>query len=158
VFTYVNFYCPITGLPIESEEVTEELTRMFNDERIAFSYKGAAEEWDELSDEEKKAKLEKARYEKVVRRDDDDKAKAEERVFIELVNDRCPINPETKINLDKLNEKLVREFDGQFVAFSNEDAVKAWEELLDADKKAKLDEVRIKVEEDKSTEEKATGK
>ncbi len=53
----VNTTCPIMGEPIDSDAVPAELTRTWQDKTIGFCCAGRPEKWDELSDEQKQAKL-----------------------------------------------------------------------------------------------------
>ena len=54
---YVNEYCPIMGGPIDPETVTPELSRQYDGKLIAFCCPGCPEQWDKLTDAEKKVKL-----------------------------------------------------------------------------------------------------
>lgn len=57
--TVVNKVCPIMGSDVKPEELTPELTRDFNGKKVGFCCPPCLEEWDEMSDAEKTAKLEK---------------------------------------------------------------------------------------------------
>ena len=54
---FVNARCPIMGTPIDPAKVPAELTRTYKGQQVAFCCAGCPTEWDELSDEEKDAKL-----------------------------------------------------------------------------------------------------
>ncbi len=57
--TVVNKVCPIMGSEVKPEELTPELTRDFNGKKVGFCCPPCLEEWDEMTDAEKTAKLEK---------------------------------------------------------------------------------------------------
>ncbi len=57
VVTYANVKCPIMGSVIKPEKVTDDLVRDFKGEKVALCCAGCPDKWDELSDEEKIAKL-----------------------------------------------------------------------------------------------------
>lgn len=54
----VNSTCPITGGEIDSNNVPEELTRVFHDQTVGFCCSGCPENWDKLSESQKEQKLE----------------------------------------------------------------------------------------------------
>jgi hypothetical protein len=58
-----------------------------------------------------------------------------------FVNDRCPIMG-SPINPDRVSDDLVRDFKGQKVAFCCRGCPASWDKLSDAEKEAKLDNVR----------------
>lgn len=53
----VNSNCPIMGSKIDPEEVPDNLTREFDGKKIGFCCGSCPAQWDELSEEEKRAKL-----------------------------------------------------------------------------------------------------
>lgn len=57
--TVVNKVCPIMGSEVKADELTPELTRDFNGKKVGFCCPPCLEEWDEMTDAEKTAKLEK---------------------------------------------------------------------------------------------------
>lgn len=54
----INSNCPIMGSKIDPDNVPEKLTREFEGEKIGFCCAGCPKQWDNLSDQEKRAKLE----------------------------------------------------------------------------------------------------
>jgi len=54
---YVNKRCPIMGGEINPANVTDNLMREFNGQKVAFCCSGCPEVWDKLNDAEKMAKL-----------------------------------------------------------------------------------------------------
>ncbi len=54
---FVNARCPIMGNPINPENVTDDLTREFRGQKVAFCCAACPSQWDELSGEEKAEKL-----------------------------------------------------------------------------------------------------
>ena len=57
VVAYANTKCPIMGNIIDPEKVTADLQTEFKGEKVAFCCAACPAQWDELSDEEKAAKL-----------------------------------------------------------------------------------------------------
>lgn len=53
----VNTKCPITGMAIDPATVTADLVKDFKGEKVAFCSAACLPKWDELSDEDKAAKL-----------------------------------------------------------------------------------------------------
>ena len=58
---FVNNKCPIMGTTINPADVTEDLTREYKGQKVAFCCKMCPAEWDKLSDAEKDAKLAKVK-------------------------------------------------------------------------------------------------
>lgn len=56
----VNNHCPVMGSEIDSKNVPVDLTRDFMGQKVGFCCSGCPGEWDKLSDNEKKEKLEAA--------------------------------------------------------------------------------------------------
>lgn len=54
---FANATCPMMPNKIDPDKVTPELTRQFQGKKVAFCCGGCPGKWDELSDEEKAAKL-----------------------------------------------------------------------------------------------------
>ena len=54
---YVNTRCPIMGGVINPARVTDDLTREYKGQKVAFCCGGCPAEWDKLSPAEKDAKL-----------------------------------------------------------------------------------------------------
>jgi hypothetical protein len=52
-----NSVCPIMGGKIDADKVSPELTRTFEGKTVAFCCGGCPAKWDQLSDEQKRAKL-----------------------------------------------------------------------------------------------------
>lgn len=52
-----NLRCPVMGSPIQPDNVDENLTREYNGRRVAFCCPGCPAQWDNLTDNQKQAKL-----------------------------------------------------------------------------------------------------
>ena len=57
---FLNRRCPIKGTALDLERVPEDLTRSYRGRKIAFCCPGCPEQWDNLTDAEKQAKLSEA--------------------------------------------------------------------------------------------------
>lgn len=57
---YANTHCPIMGGKIDPAKVTPKLTREWQGKKVAFCCSPCIDKWEKMSDEEKKAALEKA--------------------------------------------------------------------------------------------------
>jgi hypothetical protein len=55
--TFVNTKCPIMGGAIDPAKVTESLTRVYKDQKVAFCCGMCPGQWDKLTDAQKDAKL-----------------------------------------------------------------------------------------------------
>jgi hypothetical protein len=55
-----NKTCPMTGKPLDPDNVPESLTRRFKDKKVGFCCPACPPAWDKLSDEQKQEKLDKA--------------------------------------------------------------------------------------------------
>lgn len=53
----VNDTCPIAGAEINQDKVPQELTRVFQEQKVGFCCSGCPEEWDKLNSAEKAEKL-----------------------------------------------------------------------------------------------------
>ena len=58
---FVNNRCPLMNSPIIVSKVTENLTRVYKGQKVAFCCAGCPSKWDKLTDTEKEAKLAKVR-------------------------------------------------------------------------------------------------
>lgn len=58
---FVNDKCPIMGTAIDPANVTEDLTREYKGQKVAFCCNMCPSQWDKLSDAEKEAKLAKVK-------------------------------------------------------------------------------------------------
>jgi hypothetical protein len=54
---FANTRCPIMGSPIDPDKVSDDLTRDFKGQKIAFCCKGCPSQWDSLTDTQKADKL-----------------------------------------------------------------------------------------------------
>ena len=54
---FMNAYCPIMHNPIDPDKVTDDLVRVYKDQRIAFCCAGCPAMWDQSTDQEKDALL-----------------------------------------------------------------------------------------------------
>jgi hypothetical protein len=53
----VNGHCPILGSKLDRANVPAELTRMFQGKKVGFCCAGCPDQWDQLTDAQKTAKL-----------------------------------------------------------------------------------------------------
>jgi len=120
---FANAKCPIMGHPIDPQRVPDHLVREYKGQKVAFCCPGCPEKWDGLSEAQKEAKLEAKRTP----------------VFI---NTTCPIMG-SPVNLAKVPSNLVRDYEGQKVAFCCPGCPAQWDKLSDSQKRAKLAKVEV---------------
>lgn len=148
-YAYANAKCPIMGNKINPEQVTGELTRTFQGEKVAFCCAGCPAQWDKLSEQQKQAKLEKVAHPEPAKAEGDHGDHAEHhgqqtRSDSGVVNKRCPIMG-GKVKQANLSDSLVRSYQGKKVGFCCGHCPAAWDKLSDEQKQARLEKAGVEV-------------